>query len=159
MLHYKLLCECESGFTSYLDVTPDLSNKIRKNLSNFTCWSDFVLQLKSKELTHTRISRALLHILLNLTEEDFVLARAFSFAPYLRLLGFQRSAAPLLSAIKKNADIPLIAKLADAKSYLADDACALLSKDIFAADVYRLALTAKTGKRFPNEFSHSPIIF
>lgn len=159
MLHYKLLCECASGFTSYLDVTPDLSNKIRKNLSDFTCWSDFVLQLKSKELTHTRISRALLHILLNLTEEDFALAGIFSFAPYLRLLGFRKSAAPLLSAIKKNADIPLIAKLADAKSYLSDDACALLSKDIFAADVYRLALTAKTGKRLPNEFSHSPIVF
>ena len=94
-----------------------------------------------------------------LTEEDFALAGVFSFAPYLRLLGFRKSAAPLLSAIKKNADIPLIAKLADAKSYLSDDACALLSKDIFAADVYRLALTAKTGKRLPNEFSHSPIVF
>ena len=116
-------------------------------------------RLKSKELTHTRISRALLHILLNLTEEDFALAGVFSFAPYLRLLGFRKSAAPLLSTIKKNADIPLIAKLADAKSYLSDDACALLSKDIFAADVYRLALTAKTGKRLPNEFSHSPIVF
>ena len=81
------------------------------------------------------------------------------FVKALRLLGFRKSAAPLLSAIKKNADIPLIAKLADAKSYLSDDACALLSKDIFAADVYRLALTAKTGKHLPNEFSHSPIVF
>ena len=159
MLHYKLLCERASGFASYLDVTPDLSNKIKKCLPDFTCWSDFVLQLKSKELTHARISRALLHILLNLTEEDFAHAEAFSFAPYLRLLGFRKSATPLLASIKKNADIPLIAKLADAKNYLADDAYALLSKDIFAADVYRLALTEKTGKRLPNEFSHSPIIF
>ncbi len=159
MLHYKLLCEYEAGFASYLDVTPELSNKIKKQLSDFTCWSDFVLQLKSKELTYARISRALLHILLNITDETAAHAAAFSNAPYLRLLGFKKSAAPLLSAIKKNADIPLIAKLADAKNYLSEDTYPLLLQDIFAADVYRLAKTAKTKKCYPNEFAHSPIIF
>ncbi len=159
MLSYKLLLEKEKGFSSYLDVNEDLSNKIKKELSSFQNWSDFVLQLKSKELTHTRISRALLHILLNITDEKSDFAKEYSYAPYLRVLGFRQSATPLLSAIKKNASVPLVTKLADAKKTLSKDAFFLLQQDIFAADVYRLAQTAKTGKSFPDEFKHSPILF
>ena len=41
MLFYKLLSEKNAGYDSYLDVSSDLSDKIRKNLGTFTTFSAF----------------------------------------------------------------------------------------------------------------------
>ena len=46
------------------------------------------------------------------------LGRELDDAPYARVLGFRRSAAPLLSAVKSHSSIPLITKLAGAKKSL-----------------------------------------
>lgn len=160
LLHYKLLCEQAAGFSKYLDCTPDLSDKICKYLPEFTTVSDFTARLKSKDLTYTRISRVLFHILLNMTYpdwyEDFPHTHKLS-APYARLLGFREDALPLLSAIGKNSSVPLISKLADASSYL--DACTykLLEQDIFCASVYETVRFHKTGMPTLNEFRQSPI--
>lgn len=159
ILHYKLLSEKEKGFSSYLDVTEDFSNKIVNSLPSFCSYTDFATHLKTKELTHTRVNRALLHILLNLTDEKLELAKSLDFVPYLRVLGFRKSASPLLSAIKKNADIPLIPKLADAKQLLSKESYEILKQDIFASDVYRLALSVKTHRASKNEFQQSPILY
>ena len=84
-------------------------------------------------------------------------ARAADFVPYARILGLRRSATELLSSIKKNSSIPLIAKLADAPRQLSHEALALLQSDILAADLYEntLALRSRTipvseyRKQFP----------
>ncbi|MBQ8597725.1 MAG: nucleotidyltransferase family protein, partial [Lachnospiraceae bacterium] len=160
LLHYKLLCEQDTGFTGYLDCTPDLSDKIRKHLPDFTTVSDFITQLKSKDLTYTRISRVLFHILLNITYPEWYEAFPHTHrlsTPYARLLGFRKDAQPLLTAIRKNSSVPLISKLADASSYL--DACTykLLEQDIFCSSVYETVRFHKTGMPALNEFRQSPI--
>ena len=81
MLFYKLLSEKDTGYDAYLDVSSDLSDKIRKNLASFTTFSAFCEgSLKSKDITLTRVYRSLLHILLSIKKEDLPAA-----APYARI--------------------------------------------------------------------------
>lgn len=157
MLHYKLLLEKDHGYEDYLDVSADLSARIRNHLDEYTDFDSFCDLLKTKEMTYNRISRCLLHILLNITGADMNIGKSLGYAPYARILGFRRSAEPLLSAIKKQASIPLISKLADAEALLVPEAHSMLKKDILAGELYQAAVAAGTGKAAVNEYS-TPLI-
>lgn len=157
-LHYKLLCEQYLGYTSYLDVSEDLSDRIRKNLYCFETFGQFCDLLKTKEITYSRISRCLLHILLNIKKNDVdAYIREWDYIPYAKILGLRRDAAPLLSEIDKNSRIPLLSKLADAYKILEEPALDMLKKDIFANDIYTSARTLKSGTPMKNEYS-TPIV-
>ncbi len=156
-LLYKLLSESESGFDQYLDVSSDLSDKIRKNLYRFDSFSGFCDLLKSKEMTYTRISRCLLHILLNMKKTTMESYIAMDYAPYARVLGFRKDATPLLSAIKEHSSIPLITKLADAKGILSQDALAMLKQDIQRNSIYESTAALKVKRPMRNEY-RTPIV-
>lgn len=131
MLFYKLLSEKDAGYDAYLDVSSDLSNKIRKNLAFFTTFSAFCENsLKSKDITLTRVYRSLLHILLSIKKEDLPAA-----APYARILGFREASIEVFGCLSKE-NIPLLSRLKDASSFLSPEALSCLSKDIFAAHLY-----------------------
>lgn len=131
MLFYKLLSEKDTGYDAYLDVSSDLSDKIRKNLASFTTFSAFCENsLKSKDITLTRVYRSLLHILLSIKKEDLPVA-----APYARILGFREASIEVFGCLSKE-NIPLLSRLKDASSLLSPEALSCLSKDIFAAHLY-----------------------
>ena len=161
LLHYKLLSERENGFMRYLDCTDDLSDKIIKNLSTYTDFTGFCNLLKSKDITYTRISRVLTHILLNIREPEFFKLpfseRQFS-VPYARLLGFRKDSVGLLSSIKKKSAIPLISKLADASELLNEEGLSLLKQDIWVSDLYEAVYSQKYQREPLNEYRQSPVI-
>jgi len=157
LLKYKLLLETNS-LDRYADVTPDLADKIKKNLNQFENYSQFTDLLKSKDLTHTRITRALTHILLNISQDMYTDVKTHDYASYARVLGFHRRALPLLSAIGKNASIPLITKLADAHTQLSKHDYTLLEHDIFCSHVYESIIADKIGTPFQNEFTRQIVI-
>ena len=74
------------------------------------------------------------------------------------ILGFRKSCAPLLTAIKANASIPLISKLADARFSLNDTGFSMLEKDIQASHIYSSVISAKFGHPFPNEYTRPLVI-
>ena len=160
LLHYKLLSEMGNGFSEYLDCTPDLSDKICSNLPSYIGFSDFCEKLKSKDVTYTRLSRVLLHILLGIKTPDTYLTpftqRAL-YVPYARLLGFREGASALLKKIKQKSRIPLLSKLADAETLLTKEGYAFLKQDLFCASVYEAAVCAKKRGTALNEFRQSPI--
>lgn len=163
ILKYKLLQEVQNGYEPYADCNQDLSNRIANSLSRFISYSDFCDLLKSKDVTHTRISRLLLHILLGIQKEDYLRGRCIDYAPYLRVLGFRKDAAPLLSEIKRKSSVPMITKVADAKNILSQEnidsfAWQMFEKDIFAADVYTSVLTDLSKKTMRNEYTHGVVI-
>lgn len=152
-LHYKLLLEKSKGYCEYLDVSPDLSDRIRKKLGDFRSYLDFCDHLKSKDMTYVRISRCLLHILLNLDNASMEAVKAADYAPYARVLGFRRDASPLLSAMKEKASIPIITKLADAQKQLDESALFILQKELCMNDIYLSAAAIKTGQPMANDYS------
>lgn len=161
MLYYKLLMEKEQGFTDYLDCTPALSDKICKQLPRFTGFTDFARLLKSKDLTYTRISRVLMHILLDIKTPSYFLpdlTKRNLALPYARLLGFRQSAAPLLSAIKKKSKVPVISKISRGHLLLSDTDNELLSQDIRCACIYESVMPRLPGEPMLNELTQSPVI-
>lgn len=157
ILLYKLLCQAPYGYGEYLDTSNDLSDKIGKNLFRFQNCSNFCDLLKSKDITHTRLSRCLLHILLDIRTKDMEHYKAMDYVPYARVLGLRKDAAPLLSAIKEHASIPLITKLADAEHMLGKDALEMLQRDIQISHIYNGVEACKCGTAIRNEY-RMPIV-
>ena len=156
-LNYKLLQHYSEGYTEFADITTDLSDKIRKNLEQFTSCQDFCELLKSKDMTYTRISRCLLHILLDIKKNSLQNFIADDYVYYGRILGLKQSSTDILNAIKTKASIPLISKLADAENILMntkhpEHALEMLQSDIFAAHVYDSVATNKFHTYLPNEY-------
>lgn len=155
-LHYKLLSCRKASFTQYLDCSEDLSDKIVKCLPAYQGVSDFCSKLKSRNLTYSRISRVLMHILLNIEKAASLPEPALT--PYGRLLGFRWEAQPLLAQIKKHASIPILSKMADAANLLEPWGRQLLAEDVFAAEIYEAVRSHKMGLSPINEYRQSPII-
>ncbi len=157
LLQYQLIREKENGFMKYADLHADLSDKICNHLPQFTSFDQFAMLLKSKDLTYTRIQRALMHIVLNITAEHLQ-EYAGSHIPisamagYARILGFRKEAAPLLHSMKRNSALPLISKLADAGRLLQPLDLRLLQEDIRASEIYDMV----SGRRNLNEYQKSP---
>ena len=164
LLKYKLLLENRTTLTKYLDVTSDFADRIYNNLNSYTDFDSFCDLLKTKELTHTRISRSLLHILLDFTKEDYRMFTSDTensnktYGQYARILGFRKEATPLLHEIKKTSSIPLISKLSDAAKELEGTALSMLKKDIQAAHIYDSIVSDKFHCSFKNEFQRRLII-
>lgn len=158
LLHYKLLLEAPDGFLRYLDVNNSLSDKICRNLFQFTGYGQFCGLLKSKDLTYTRLSRSLLHILLNITHEQMAEYVQNDYIAYARILGFCKTAAPLLKELKAHTAIPIISKLADARHQLTPIGLAMLEQDIQAAHIYGSVTTAKYHTPSTNEYTRQLII-
>lgn len=158
MLYYKLLSEKKQGFTQYADCSEELSNRIVNTLPGFSDYRDFCMTLKRKETTYSRIQRTLLHILLEITDENIAAGRACGFVPYLRLLGFRRDASAPLSQIKDKAKRPLLTKPAKAAGLLNQQALSIFERDVFASDLYYGALAAKTGMPQKQEYRREMVI-
>ena len=158
LLHYKLILERSAGYTDYLDVTPDLSDRILNNLYRFTTISAFCELLKTKEMTYARISRCLSHILLGIRWET---VRGYidrlHYTPYARVLGFRRNSSELLTEIDRHSSIPLLTKLADAKSTLKEAAYHMFLKELEIADIYNSVQGNKSGHPMRNEYS-TPLV-
>ena len=146
MLHYKLLSEKDNGFTQYIDVNADLSDRIAKNVYQYKNYESFCDLLKTKNMTYTRISRCLLHILLDLKTDETMQPS------YIRILGLNTRAGDLSKALKENSTLPLISKLADAKKQLSDDAFELLKEDVFASNLYDTVLSHKFDSEFVSDY-------
>lgn len=156
ILHYQLWMQ-ENHLEEYQDCTVDIANRIRTKLPSFTCISEFLLSLKTKELTYTRLSRVLTHILLSITRENFASYTQDEYAGYARVLGFSANArGTLLSVIKKNTALPLIAKPAD--FIPSGIQSSMFHTDILSSHIYQSVRMKKSGIKLIPELKHSPII-
>lgn len=158
MLYYVLATSSIEKLSEYLDVTADLARSMKKNLTLFESFEQYILVLKSKQFTYTRISRCFLHILLGIKTYHLKEKTPMEIAPYARILGFRRDASSLLKEAKKMSSIPMITKMADAKDVLTPAAYEMLCEDIFATDLYhRLIYQAFQVKR-KNDIQTTPVI-
>ena len=150
LLKYRLLCETRESLCQYQDISEDLANRIMRNRNQFQSFEQFCGLLKTKELTYSRISRVLLHILLAVTKEDMQKYQKLSCI-YARLLGFRKNHADVLRKIKDHASIPVITKLGQTDS-LTPETLRMLEQTTFASDLYESVVSDKFGTPFVNEY-------
>lgn len=155
LLNYTLLTMASQDidFAGYADVSKEMASRLRTRLLEYENWEGRIRQLKTRQYTYTRISRALLHILLAMTDQDVAQYKSAGYAPYARILGFKKDNAKLLSMIKKQSSIPLITKTADAPRILTGTALSMLNKDIHATHIRQSILAHTYGYRCRNEYT------
>ena len=145
-------------FQDFADVSDELAARITKQLPDYHTFEEKINQLKTRQYTYTRISRALLHILLGTTNQLTAAGRQAGYAPYARILGFKKTSVPLMGEIKKRGSIPLIAKTAGAKTGFTGAAAAMLRHDFYSSHIYQTVLQAKYDIKVKNEFTQSVVI-
>lgn len=160
LLNYALLSCSQEGkkFSCYEGIAPDLEKRMEHVLFHWTDWEGRIRQLKTRQLTYTRISRSLCHLLLKITSDDMEAYRLGGYAFYGRILGFKRQAAPLLKTMQKNSSIPLITRTAGYERLLSGPAIQMIRTDFYASHLWHSVYCSKYGASMKNEFNRGMII-
>ena len=183
MLSYRLLqlvyldsaaSEEHSVLCDYLDVSREIADALRKQVRERMSFRERIAAVKSRNYTYSRISRALLHILLDLQRKDHAALRGAYFGeaemmPYVRVLGVRKEAKELLSAIATTAvtSPARYQRTLDARrrqtiespedllmSIHAGHAELMFRSDLYAADLYQLIYHPYNSETRPeNEFT------
>ena len=151
LLQYCLLNETPESLIGYADMSKDLATRIYSQINHFENFTQFTELLKTKELTYTRIQRALLHTILKVREQP-------KRIPYARVLGFRKSSSPLLKKIKQHTTIPVITKAADASGILSADGQKIWNDNLRASNIYESILAQKTGRPFVHEYQKQLVL-
>ena len=114
----------ERSYVDYAGVSRDLSNRMERFLPEFVSWSQFCSILKTRNITYSAISRALLHLMLGITKEY----EQFQVPSYVRVLGCRKNARFLIGRMQSNGltVFPQLPK----------DPCRQLLVDIRASELY-----------------------
>lgn len=152
MLSYQLLRLQREGtdLSVFQDVSAELARAITRQCREAHSFSERLALLKTKNLTHSRISRALLHILLEIRRADYERTKAQGFSPCLRVLGVSRGGRALLSSLPE----PLMISPARALKQQP-----LLSEDpSLRADFFASALWQQLSDQPHNDFTEKLIV-
>ncbi|MCR5411351.1 MAG: nucleotidyltransferase family protein [Lachnospiraceae bacterium] len=133
LMRYRLLMEDASSLMEYADMNSSLAKRIINKRNEFVSVSQFTELIKTKNLTYTRISRALLHMLLSIKKQG---TDSYVTPRYARVLGFRKEASSLLDHINKNSAIPLISRTADYKKQLSEPYIKMFEEDLRASGIY-----------------------
>lgn len=153
LLKYKLMRSTPDSLCQYADMSPELARRICNRLNEFMSFSQFAGLLKTKELTRTRINRALLHTLLEIP------ADLPSHAPgYVRMLGFQKKSSEFLRLLQNNSTIPVLTKAADYKKRLPKEEISAFETDIFVSNLYQSVLHIKKQTAFVHDLQKPPVL-
>jgi len=160
ILHYIVKTRPARQLEDIFDVSEGLHNAIIRVCAENKCISEILAELKSKRYAYTRLSRALLHIILDISKDDF---SAFSegFPHYIRVLGFRKEWESLFSYISAQTDIPIITNLKNYESALnltghSLTGRRLIQKEIEATDIYNLSRMGNFPKNA--EFSERIVV-
>ncbi len=151
LLYYRLLTAPKGELPQIKDVSEDLAGRITSEFYNFDDPEDYILRIKNKSVTYTRISRALMQTLLKLPKRK-------ERPNYCYLLGYREEAAAVLHEIKKRGRIPMITKAADARKQLNWLNCEFYQMDVKANELYvRLASVPGKEPLLP-DYKMQPVI-
>lgn len=158
IIKYKLLSEDRHALVQYVDINEDLADRL-KNWNNFNCSIDQLTNaIKTKNVTRTRVNRALIHMLLNIKKESFLTYNNNGYASYARILGIKKASSHLLRRINNKGKIPVITKVSKAIEQLDSIGLQMLSEDIFATHLYNQIVYEKYATIIENEYKHGIVL-
>lgn len=134
LLKYKIITSDESELAEVYGVAEGLENRLKSCISGAEDIDGLIDSVKSKRYTRARISRTLMHLLINLRTTDFEPLRETYCA---RVLGFSPTGGKLLRLMSESSAIPVFSNLSrlDKRS---PEAARVLKYDMRASDVYAL---------------------
>ena len=149
-LLYRLRTASPEDLAALYGMDEGLENRFLAAAQTCATRESLLDSVKTQRYTHARLSRLCAYALLNLTR-DF--ADAHRAPEYARVLGFRKSAAPLLKVIKRRGSLPLVTKAADF-----DRTNPLFALDVRAQDLWSLGVSNPALRSSGRDFTTSPIL-
>ncbi len=151
------LVEKFNVLNTFFDVSEDLADRIRNNIDNFVSFESFIDTLKTKNINYSSISRVLCHIMLGVKQSDMDEFRLKGYGDYVRVLGFNDKGLEIVKLIEKAGNVKTITKMAKTEDLL--DNLDVINRKLFdynmyADNLYRLAVQNKYDVNLKNEFQH-----
>ena len=150
--YYSLLSKQEK-LSEYLDISDSLANKIRKHLSDFESISSFIEILKSKEVTYSRISRSIMHLLLNIKNDNDFYRNGLDKFSHIRILGISKDAPELMKEIATQGRVSLITSIPKVYDEFNDFERLIYDQDLFASTLYDHIVFKEFGSKAIHEYS------
>ena len=157
-LKYKLICSSNEDIEKFVDVSEGLENRIISSINNSDSIEELIANIRTKRYTSTKISRALLHILLDLKKDTFNEYCQHNYCQYIRVLGFKSSSQELMKKMKKNSSMPIIVNIKDSKKHLNSIQNKMLDDEIRSTNIYNTIVSSKYNVRLKNDYTHPLII-
>lgn len=148
LLKYNVLTSSLEQLNNIYDVTEGLAYKIVDVLPTAENYDDLVSKLKSKRYTQTKIQRAILHLLLNITDNDMQLYQSVDYIPYIRVLGFRKDKSYLLKDLINNSSVPVITNIKNAD--LSDIGLKMLKNEFMYTNIYNMLIENNFSKKHKN---------
>ncbi len=152
MLAQRILTMTEEELERLAAGGEGLGNKIKQSIRKCKSEEELIAAIKSKRYTHTRLSRLMGQILLNITDDDVALAKN-----YIRVLAFNEKGSKYIKKIKKadSCRLPIITNINKELEGL-PDILPTIKKDILAGDLYNLA--AGRNMYLQSDFVEKPLL-
>ena len=156
LLKYKLINKTPTDLVQYMDVSPDLANRICNQLNNFFNYKQFSQLLKTKEVTLSRVNRALLHIMLGVKEKNVAEYKQEGYHFYAKLLGLEKRSQEVVSIIAKESNLPMIHNSVNDEK-LCRLGKRMLYHNTLASNLYNSVITDKFRTAYENEYSQKVV--
>ncbi len=159
LLRYQLLNMTPFQLSQVLDVTEGLQHRIRSGLVMAASMADLLDTLETKRYTRTKLSRALLHTVLQIDRRTLEIFNRNGYAQYLKVLGFRHDSRHLMRALKEDAHLPIIVNVKDMISSLTSLQTRMLMDEIRATQVYNTVILNKFGYMMRNDYTQPIVVF
>ena len=113
LIYYKIISNGKDYIKEIYDVSEGLENKIYENALKHNTLDSFIMSIKSKRYTYSRIRRILLNILLDIKDDDMK-HLLITENNYVKALAFTQRGKDILNHAKKN-QTSIITKFSDYK--------------------------------------------
>lgn len=138
LLLSRIIVDRKEQLAEIFSVTEGIENRLKTHFRRSQNLSDFLAQVKTKRYAMTRINRLCMHILLDLTKNDFMQIDQEDQL-YGRVLAFNAKGTKLLRTVKNKEDVTLPLLTNINKEALNNDRLQkILNYDIKASDLFHL---------------------
>ena len=149
----------EPDLTNICDISSALADKLQHTPYPIS-YETLVEELKTKDITRSRIARALLHLLLGYTESDRQEFIESGYACYANILALKKESSALIRQLHEISEIPVITKKADFDSILSaypaidtELARTMWQYDLRATELYNCIYYNHYGITLPNDYT------
>lgn len=156
-IYYRLLSE-DANALEFMDVSPSLNNKLTNNLDKYKDFESYICENNSKEVTYARISRALIHILLNIQGSAAEAKTNVNALSHIKLMGFKKQSEKLLTYINEHSAIKLAGKVPDIYEEANGVTKEMFDEELFASTLYDHKAFVKFNSTFTPEYSKPFIV-
>jgi predicted nucleotidyltransferase len=143
---YTIRRKSAEQLTAFAGVSPDLANRMKKLCFSCHSFSSFAEALKTKNVTRTRINRALFSALLGIRKGD---AARSARTEAVRILGFRTGAERLIGAAAGRGGVLPVTGAKDMPRWY--------ETDVFASNLCEAARAKKSGLPFHHEFAQNVV--